>query len=186
MSQTLFQSPYAVPTSIGKLTPEEATTYKPLYQALKPIYTKDMAEAYARGTSFASLFAALSDGGGKPTDANMGVVVDLPGPAAVAFAVLSGPALAQGQRRAKAGLLQEDFPFQAACIGANFPSNNVAMKGLALRVAPGDIANVLFDTDLLRMAAGWTGGYISSKGVAFDGGHGSHPGIVGEQACNRS
>ncbi len=89
--------------------------------------------------------------------------------------------MAQGQRKAKAGLLQEDFPFQGACISANFPSNNVAMKGLAIRVAPSDIANVLFDTDLLRMAAGWTGGYVSTRGVAFDGGHGSHPGIVGDQ-----
>src|SRR5689334_20773082 len=79
-------------------------------------------------------------------------------------------ATAQGQRRAKSGLLQEDFPFQSACISANFPSNNVALKGLAIRLGPGDTANVLFDTDLLRMAAGWTGGYISTKGVAFDGG----------------
>ena len=29
-------------------------------------------------------------------------------------------------------LLQDDFPFQGACIGAPFPSNNVAMKGLAI------------------------------------------------------
>jgi hypothetical protein len=100
---------------------------------------------------------------------------------AVAFVLLSDAAWAQGQRRARAGLLQEDFPFQGACISANFPSNNVALKGLAIRVAPADIANVLFDTDLLRMAAGWTGGYISTKGVAFDGGHGSHPSLVGEQ-----
>jgi len=78
-------------------------------------------------------------------------------------------------------LLQEDFPFQGACISANFPSNNVAMKGFAIRVLPEGAANVLFDTDLLRMAAGWTGGYISTKGVAFDGGHGSHPSIVGAQ-----
>jgi len=55
------------------------------------------------------------------------------------------------------------------------------MKGLAIRVMPEGIANVLFDTDLLRMAAGWAGGYITTKGVAFDGDHGSHPSIVGEQ-----
>jgi len=97
------------------------------------------------------------------------------------LAVLPGESLAQRQRNVRPGLLQEDFPFQGACISADFPADNVAMKGLAIRVASGDIANVLFDTDLLRMAAGWTGGYISTKGVAFDGGHGSHPGIVGEQ-----
>ena len=47
------------------------------------------------------------------------------------------------------------------------------MKGLAIRVAPE--ASVLFDTELLRMAAGWTGGYITTHGVAFDGAHGAHP-----------
>jgi hypothetical protein len=97
------------------------------------------------------------------------------------LALLPGESFAQNQRKARPGLLQDDFPFQGACISANFPSNNIALKGLAIRVGAGDAANVLFDTDLLRMAAGWTGGYISTRGVAFDGGHGSHPGIVGEQ-----
>lgn len=94
---------------------------------------------------------------------------------------LSGDALAQGSRRGKSSLLQEDYPFQGACVGADFPAHNVAMKGLAIRVAPEGAANMLFDTDLLRMAAGWTGGYTSTKGVAFDGGHGSHPRILGDQ-----
>jgi hypothetical protein len=97
------------------------------------------------------------------------------------LAILPGESFAQNQRKARPGLLQDDFPFQGACVSANFPSNNIALKGLAIRVGAGDAANVLFDTDLLRMAAGWTGGYISTRGVAFDGGHGSHPGIVGEQ-----
>ena len=76
-------------------------------------------------------------------------------------------------------MLQDDFPFQGACVSAQFPPHNVAMKGLAIRV--GTNANMLFDTDLLRMAAGWTGGYIDTHGVAFDGAHGAHPKIVGEQ-----
>lgn len=96
------------------------------------------------------------------------------------LAAFAGSALAQGGK-GKSSLLQEDFPFQGACISASVPSNNVAMKGLAIRVLPEGAANVLFDTDLLRMAAGWTGGYISTKGVAFDGGHGSHPSVVGAQ-----
>lgn len=75
---------------------------------------------------------------------------------------------------------QEDFPFQGACIAAKGPGNNVAMKGFAIRV--GNDANILWDTDLLRVAAGWTGGYLTTKGVAYDGGHGAHPTIVGEQA----
>jgi glucose/arabinose dehydrogenase len=79
----------------------------------------------------------------------------------------------------RTGLLQQDFPSQGACISADFPRKNVALKGLAIRVGNG--ANMLFDTDLLRMAAGWTGGYITTHGVAFDGGHGAHPKIDGDQ-----
>lgn len=75
---------------------------------------------------------------------------------------------------------QEDFPFQGACITAKGPGNNVTMKGFAIRV--GNDANILWDTDLLRVAAGWTGGYLTTKGVAYDGGHGAHPSIMGEQA----
>jgi glucose/arabinose dehydrogenase len=81
--------------------------------------------------------------------------------------------------RKGANYFQEDFPFQGACITAKGPGNNVAMKGFAIRVGNG--ANMLWDTDLLRMAAGWTGGYISAKGVVYDASHGTHPSIVGEQ-----
>ncbi len=83
------------------------------------------------------------------------------------------------ERRGGANYFQEDFPFQGACITAKGPSNNVALKGFAIRV--GHDANMLWDTDLLRFAAGWTGGYITGKGVVYDGGHGAHPAIVGEQ-----
>ncbi|HKI72106.1 MAG TPA: DUF6797 domain-containing protein, partial [Verrucomicrobiae bacterium] len=106
----------------------------------------------------------------------------LPGKRAAGF-FAAGCCLLLGSLRAQAanrsGLLQEDFPFQGACISAKFPGHNVAMKGLAIRV--GNDANVLFDTELLRMAAGWTGGYITTKGVAFDGEHGVHPSVDGEQ-----
>jgi hypothetical protein len=77
-------------------------------------------------------------------------------------------------------LLQTDFPFQGACISAKFPDDNTAMKGLAIRL--GNDAAMLFDTDLLRMAAGWSGGYINTRGVVFDGSHGQNPSIIGEQA----
>src|SRR6266850_1240322 len=83
------------------------------------------------------------------------------------------------ERKRGGSMLQDDFPFQGACVSAQFPARNVAMKGLAIRV--GTNAAMLFDTDLLRMAAGWTGGYIDTHGVAFDGAHGAHPKIVGEQ-----
>src|SRR4051812_16423090 len=83
------------------------------------------------------------------------------------------------RRGSAANYFQEDFPFQGACIGAKFPAKNVALKGFAIRVGNG--ANMLWDTDLLRFAAGWTGGYITGRGVVYDGGHGQHPAIVGEQ-----
>lgn len=82
-------------------------------------------------------------------------------------------------RRGGGNYFQDDFPFQGACISAKGPGNNVALKGLAIRV--GNDANMLWDTDLLRFAAGWTGGYISGNGVVYSGGHGQHPAIVGEQ-----
>ncbi|HXI49974.1 MAG TPA: DUF6797 domain-containing protein, partial [Candidatus Saccharimonadales bacterium] len=82
-------------------------------------------------------------------------------------------------KKRRSSLLQEGFPVQGACISAKFPARNTAMKGLAIRVAPE--ASVLFDTELLRMAAGWTGGYITTHGVAFDGAHGAHPQIDGAQ-----
>ena len=76
-------------------------------------------------------------------------------------------------------LLQEDFPFQGACISATGFGKNTAMKGLAIRVGNGE--SVLFDTELLRYASGWTGKFITTFGVAFDGGHGGHPKIDGDQ-----
>lgn len=76
-------------------------------------------------------------------------------------------------------LLQMDFPAQAACVSAPFPKGNTAMKGIAIRVGPR--SSMLFDTELMRMAAGWREGYLTTRGVAFDGAHGGHPSIDGEQ-----
>lgn len=77
------------------------------------------------------------------------------------------------------GELDQDFPFQTACISAPSPANNIAMKGIAIRLDHD--ACVLFDTDLLRYAAGWTHGYLQFNGVAFNGAHGNHPEISGMQ-----
>ena len=86
-------------------------------------------------------------------------------------------------KETKSGLLQSDFPYTTACIGAKFPEKNKANKGMALIV--GDAAFMCFDTDLLRFTAGWVadakGGYINDKGVTFNGSHGGHPEIIGEQ-----
>src|SRR5262245_19203506 len=99
----------------------------------------------------------------------------------VVAAALAGPSAAEAAaRKVREELLQQDFPCQGACVSASFPAKNTAMKGLAIRL--GHEANVLFDTELLRMAAGWTGGYIDTEGVAFAGAHGRHPAINGTQA----
>src|SRR4051812_31653650 len=77
----------------------------------------------------------------------------------LAAAILSEPALqAQSRPRRKAPTqaeMDQDYPFQTACIGTQFPAGNVAYKGIAIKLD--NDAYVCFDTDLLRMAAGWTG-----------------------------
>jgi hypothetical protein len=80
--QALFQSPYAVPTKLSSLAPEERIGWHQLVDSLKPVLTVAMEIAYRRGRSLASLFAALP----SPSSAKAAVVVDLPGPEAVAFA----------------------------------------------------------------------------------------------------
>ncbi len=90
----------------------------------------------------------------------------------------------------KSKLIQADFPITTACIGAKFPAGNKANKGMAMIV--GENAFMSFDTDLLRFSAGWISatvsekgknfaGFISDKGVTFNGSHGGHPEILGEQ-----
>jgi hypothetical protein len=48
-------------------------------------------------------------------------------------------------------------------------------KGIAVKLG-GKEGAALFDTETVRMAGGWTGGWVNLKGVAFDGGHGPNPG----------
>jgi hypothetical protein len=84
--RTLFEASYAVPSSLATLAPEEVSGFQPLANVMQPLHTAAMDVAYARGKSLASVFAALADAGGAATDAKAGVVVDLAGPEAVAFA----------------------------------------------------------------------------------------------------
>lgn len=72
---TLFQSPTALPRTLPQ---GDATTVTPLKDALRPISTPAMDRAYKAGRALASLWR------GQSTSA--AVVVDLPGPEAVAFA----------------------------------------------------------------------------------------------------
>ncbi len=52
-------------------------------------------------------------------------------------------------------------------------------KGIAIRVGAEKEGTLVFDTDLLRVTGGWTGGFVDFKGVAFSGSHGGNPGPVG-------
>ena len=84
--RTLFEASYASPTQLATLAPEEQAGFQKLADVMQPLKTPAMDAAYARGKSLASVFAALSDSGGTASDAKAGVLVDLPGPEAVAFA----------------------------------------------------------------------------------------------------
>lgn len=48
-------------------------------------------------------------------------------------------------------------------------------KGIAVKLGSNGEASQLFDTELVRMAGGWTGGWVERRGVTFDGGHGGNP-----------
>ena len=76
-------------------------------------------------------------------------------------------------------------PFLTASIEAPQPHTNIAYKGIAINLgaAAGSPQNeaIVFDTDLLRYAAGWSGHFVALKGVVFDGEHGAHPHIDGRQ-----
>jgi hypothetical protein len=72
---TLFQSPTALPRAVPA---GDAAPIVPLRDALRPIFTPAMDLAYRRGQAVASLF--------RNVYAQAALVVDLPGPEAVAFA----------------------------------------------------------------------------------------------------
>jgi hypothetical protein len=105
--------------------------------------------------------------------------------AAACAAVISSGASGAEPSTGKPWLDMDYGPFLTASIEAPYPAGNIAMKGVAIRLAQalGGARNeaVVFDTDLLRYSAGWTGGYVDLKGVVFDGEHWAYPKIAGEQ-----
>ena len=52
---------------------------------------------------------------------------------------------------------------------------SAANKGMAVKLGAEDKGGMFFDTECVRMAGGWTGGWLKLKGVVFDGGHGPNP-----------
>ena len=63
-------------------------------------------------------------------------------------------------------------PFQSGCFKIN---NQVTAKGVAIAVGTKDApATILFDTELLRVSAAWTGGFVK-----FPRGRGGLEGQIG-------
>ena len=60
------------------------------------------------------------------------------------------------------------------------PGDNVSYKAHAVSLTPDDRAGIVFDTELLRYAVGWTGGFLKLTGTVFDWQHGPHPWVDGE------
>ena len=107
----------------------------------------------------------------------------------ILLALTTGAVLDRPVTAAQTGNPWQDMdygPFLTASIAAPQPAGNLAYKGIAIQLGrAGDRpakGAMLFDTDLLRYAAGWTGGYVALRGVVFDGEHWAHPQIEGEQA----
>jgi hypothetical protein len=57
-------------------------------------------------------------------------------------------------------------PFLTAAVTMPWPEGAVVPKGVVIRTGDGAVC---FDTDLLRMAGGWTGGWLELMGPPFDG-----------------
>ena len=92
-------------------------------------------------------------------------------------------------------------PFISATFVAPWPKGNLSHRGIAVRFEarlPGDQPSetkvgkkivktdpgqcgIIFDTELLRYASSWTGGFINYTGVVFNGDHGTNPSPRGTQ-----
>ncbi len=78
-------------------------------------------------------------------------------------------------------------PVMSLTLEAPLPEPAITPKGIMIRLTPRgndpeNTACVLFDADLLRLSAAWSGGMINWKNVLYDGTHRTWAGIAGEQA----
>ena len=72
-------------------------------------------------------------------------------------------------------------PFMSLTLEAPKPQGNIAYKGIVVPLKADRSAAMVFDTDLLRWSAGWNGEFIDWRNILFDGSHGTHCRIKGEQ-----
>ena len=59
--------------------------------------------------------------------------------------------------------------------------DNLALKGLAIRLGSSNEAAVCFDTELLRYGAGWSGGFLDISRTHLDSAKGSHEAFIDGQ-----
>lgn len=96
--------------------------------------------------------------------------------------------LPAGAQTGKKWLDMNYGPYFSGSVEAPGPDRNLTYKGLILRVdgdwssaaGSADSATMLFDTDLLRFSAGWTGGLLNMRNISWDGSHGTHSTIKGD------
>ena len=70
-------------------------------------------------------------------------------------------------------------PYMTHSFQASRPAGNIAYKGIKIRL--GDSGeSMLFDTDLMRWAAGWESSDLDWRSVVYDGSHNTHPKVLGE------
>ena len=69
-------------------------------------------------------------------------------------------------------------PYMTHSFQASVPEGNIAYKGIRIQLGEEGEA-VLFDSDLLRFAAGWTRSQLDWRSVVYDGSHGTHPRVLG-------
>ena len=72
-------------------------------------------------------------------------------------------------------------PFLSGTFDVAQPAGNTALKGIIVSFDKDQTTNVLFDTETLRYAAGWTGDFIDFHGVAYNGQHVATPKALGTQ-----
>ena len=73
-------------------------------------------------------------------------------------------------------------PFFSGTIRAKFPGDNVTMKGIVVTLGPGKNAFMCYDTDLMRVSLGWTGGYLNFGNYMREISHPQPPEVAGMPA----
>src|SRR5438270_163645 len=111
--------------------------------------------------------------------------------------MIAAPVMTLGQTRAaalpaqpatKPWVTMDRGPYFSASVESSLPQRQMTPKGLIIRVGtPMHPAYVLFDEDLLRYSAAWTGpDIIDWRSIVFDASHRTWPAVVGDEVFGTS